>query len=170
MLKLSFVLIVFSLTISPQCSYAQYFNPYFRTITTENGLANNQVNCVLQDKRGFLWFGTEDGLNRYDGMNFKKFTSVPGNKATLSSNMVTSIVEDKDSILWITSADGGLTKYDYRLKANQQFTQFHYKVSIGEENIPENSIVKLLDDKKEYLWLIIRSRSLVRFNKKNRKI
>lgn len=169
MLKLSFVLIVLFLTISPYRSSAQYFNPYFSTITTEKGLANDQVNSILQDKRGFLWFGTEDGLNRYDGMNFTKFTSIPGNKATLSSNMITAMVEDKDGILWITSADGGLTKYNYRLKADQQFKQFHYKITIGEENIPENSIVKLLDDKKGYLWLIIRSRSLVRFNKKTEK-
>ncbi|CCH54244.1 histidine kinase [Fibrisoma limi BUZ 3] len=140
-------------------------DPYFTTIRAENGLSNNKVNCILQDKRGFIWFGTEDGLNRYDGKSFTVFRSSPTDTTTLSGNRITDILEDKAGIFWIATADGGLTKYDYRLAQSLQFKRFRHSETVP-GSIPENHINKLVDDQRGNLWLATSSSRVVRFNKK----
>jgi ligand-binding sensor domain-containing protein len=64
--------------------FAQQPYLYFKKITTQNGLSHNKVNCILQDKRGFIWFGTEDGLNKYDGQYFTVFRNNPTDTTTIS--------------------------------------------------------------------------------------
>src|SRR5690606_13131087 len=100
---------------------------YFNRISQANGLSNNKVNCIIQDQRGFIWMGTDDGLNRYDGSNFVVFKNVPGDSASLSGNTITDLLEDKQGVIWIASADGGLTRYDYRLTRAQQFRQYRHR-------------------------------------------
>lgn len=147
---------------------AQPPSPYFERITTQNGLSNNQVNCILQDKRGFLWIGTNDGLNRYDGNHFLIFRNRPGDSTSLSGNMITDLVEDKEGILWIATSDGGISRYDYKLQASRQFKQ--YKSLPGNKNsIPTNGINKLLEDKNNFLWLASNGYALIRFNKATEK-
>src|SRR5919109_457632 len=73
----------------------------FDHITIEQGLSQSSVRVIFQDSRGFLWFGTEDGLNRYDGYNFKTYKPDPDVPSSLSDRWITSIVEDKDGYLWI---------------------------------------------------------------------
>src|SRR5258705_4823938 len=83
---------------------------YFKRLNQANGLSNNKVNCILQDKRGFIWIGTDDGLNRYDGNNFLVFKNIPGQSSSVSGNTITDLHEDKDGILWIATADGGISR------------------------------------------------------------
>jgi hypothetical protein len=64
---------------------------YFRHLQVENGLSNNAVICTLQDKRGFLWFGTKDGLDRYDGYAFKVFRNDPDDRGSIGSNFIHSL-------------------------------------------------------------------------------
>src|SRR5687767_9416421 len=138
---------------------------YFEKLTTENGLSHNKVNCVLQDHRGFIWLGTDDGLNRYDGYNFDIYRYEPGNPTTISGNIITDMVEDKQGLLWIATADGGLTRYDYRLPPAKQFKQ--YKHVPGDTNsIPINLINTLLFDPYGYLWLGTSGQRLIRFHPK----
>jgi len=92
---------------------AQKPSLYFEKLTTQNGLSNNKVNCFIQDQRGFMWIGTDDGLNRYDGQYFTIFRKQRGIGTGLSGNIITDLLEGKEGILWIATADGGLTKYDY---------------------------------------------------------
>ena len=138
---------------------------YFNRISTQNGLSHNKVNCIIQDKRGFIWLGTDDGLNRYDGKYFTVFRHQPSNPASLSGNIITSLLEDKDGIIWIATADGGLTKYDYSLPVTQQFKQFKHKQN-DSTTIPVNIINSLIEDSYGYLWLASSSFSAIRFNKK----
>jgi len=81
-----FILLV---TISP--TIAQVYN--FRKYQVEDGLSNNTVSCVLQDKKGFVWVGTRDGLNRYDGYHFKIFRYQSNNLKSLRGDFVHCIVE-----------------------------------------------------------------------------
>ena len=67
---------------------AQVPSLYFDKITNQSGLSNNKVNCILQDTRGFIWLGTDDGLNRYDGNNFTIFRNQPANPHSISGNMM----------------------------------------------------------------------------------
>lgn len=90
--------------------YAQQPVLYFKRLSHANGLSNNKVNCILQDKRGFTWIGTDDGLNRYDGNNFMVFKNMPGRASSVSGNTITDLHEDKEGVLWIATADGGVTR------------------------------------------------------------
>src|SRR5690349_22733669 len=84
---------------------------YFRHYQVENGLSNNAVICCLQDKKGFLWFGTKDGLNRFDGYSFKVFRSDPDRNGSIGGNFIHSLYEDRNGTLWI-GTEKGLYKYD----------------------------------------------------------
>src|SRR5688572_885579 len=125
---------------------------YFDKLTSQNGLSNNKVNCILQDKRGFIWVGTDDGLNRYDGANFTIFRNQPGNPFCISGNMITDLLEDKNGILWIATSDGGLTKYNYRLSPKEQFVQYKH-LPADPKSIHVNILNALLEDPDGNLWI-----------------
>ena len=90
--------------------YAQNFR--FTHITEENDLSQGVVNCILQDSRGFMWFGTQDGLNKYDGYNIKTFKHNPADSNSISNNFINTIYEDNNSTLWIGTAGGGVNEYN----------------------------------------------------------
>ncbi|HEU4903101.1 MAG TPA: two-component regulator propeller domain-containing protein [Flavisolibacter sp.] len=83
----------------------------FKHYQVENGLSNNAVICSLQDKRGFLWFGTKDGLNRFDGYTFKVFRHNPDEHGSIGNNFIESLYEDGSGTLWI-GTEKGLYKFD----------------------------------------------------------
>src|SRR5687767_6440807 len=95
----------------------------FEHISIEQGLSQSSVRVIFQDSRGFLWFGTEDGLNRYDGYTFKTFKPEPSNSNSLSDGWITDIVEDQNGYLWIGTRLGGLNRYD---PFNGQFIQYQH--------------------------------------------
>jgi len=144
------------------CAFAQKPSLYFERLTTQNGLSNNKVNCFIQDQRGFMWIGTNDGLNRYDGQYFTIFRK-QHDTAGLSGNIITDLLEDEKGILWIATADGGLTRYDYRQPPAHQFRQYKHQAS-DSNSIPDNIITCLLLDAKGYLWLGTGGNNVVRFN------
>src|SRR5882724_947435 len=84
---------------------------YFRHFQVENGLSNNAVICSLQDKKGFLWFGTKDGLDRFDGYSFKIFRSDPDDSGSIGSNFIHSLYEDPKGVLWV-GTEKGLYKHN----------------------------------------------------------
>src|ERR1700684_1168128 len=77
---------------------------------TEGGLSQSNVTCILRDKQGFMWFGTRDGLNRYDGYDFDVYKNVPEDSLSLSSNFVTSIMEDRNGDIWVGTWGGGVNR------------------------------------------------------------
>lgn len=156
------------LLVITYCADAQQPALYFERITVQNGLSHNKVNCILQDQRGFVWMGTNDGLNRFDGHRFTVFKNDPENKSSISGNSITGIIEDKNGILWISTSDGGLSKYDYRLPPDKQFIQYRHLP--GDSNsIPGNSINSILEDNHERLWLASTTHSVILFDKKTSK-
>src|SRR5688500_1354643 len=98
----------------------------FDHISIEQGLSQSSVRVIFQDSRGFLWFGTEDGLNRYDGYTFKTYKPDPDAQNSLSDRWITSIVEDKEGYLWIGTRLGGLNRYDPH---TEDFIHFLHKDS-----------------------------------------
>lgn len=114
---------------------------YFRHYKVENGLSNNTVLSSLQDDRGFLWFGTKDGLNRFDGYNFKVFRYDSENPKGLGSNFVESL-HKHDGKLWV-GTDNGLFSYD------EEYENFEpIKASLG---LP---ILDIDNDKAGNLWFV----------------
>jgi len=95
------------------------------------------------------------------------FRHDPSNSATLSGNMITDLLEDKNEILWIATADGGLSRYDYRLPPDKQFQQFKHSPS-DSTSIPVNIINALLEDASGDLWLATSGNGVLRFNKEKK--
>src|SRR5580692_10093798 len=100
---------------------AQSGNLKFAHIGTEVGLSQNNVTCILRDRQGFMWFGTRDGLNRYDGYDFDVYKNMPEDSLSLSSNFVTSVIEDRRGDIWVGTWGGGVERFD---KARHRF--IHY--------------------------------------------
>ena len=148
--------------------YAQQPVLYFKRMNQANGLSNNKVNCILQDKRGFTWIGTDDGLNRYDGYNFKVFKNIPGEPSSLSGNTITDLHEDKNGILWIATADGGISRYDYRMPTEKKFRQYKHQPG-DSSSIPVNIVNALEEDAAGDLWLATSGSAILRFDKKKEK-
>lgn len=138
---------------------------YFETISVQDGLSHAKVNCILQDRRGFIWLGTDDGLNRYDGKHFVHFRHRPNDTTSISGNIISHLLEDKEGRIWIATLDGGLSRYDFRLPPAQQFRQYKYHPRES-ASIPVNTIIKLIEDRQGNLWLGTSGRSVIRFNKK----
>ncbi|HWK04936.1 MAG TPA: two-component regulator propeller domain-containing protein [Puia sp.] len=102
------ILAIFLLIACPLL-YGQPY--YFRHFQVENGLSNNAVICSLQDKKGFLWFGTKDGLDRFDGYTFKIFRSDPDDSGSIGSNFIHCLYEGPDGTLWV-GTEKGLYRHD----------------------------------------------------------
>src|ERR1700751_4217673 len=92
---------------------AQTINPY-ESISVEQGLSQGMVFDILQDKEGFIWIATKNGLNRYDGYSFTVFTNDPYNQHSLSSNTVLALFEDSKGRIWAGTENAGLNVYDKR--------------------------------------------------------
>ncbi len=85
----------------------------FQNFTQQDGLTSNYVLCILQDHQGFIWIGTENGLNRFDGKHFLSFRSDPEDPETLNNNWIITLLEDRQHQLWI-GTDRGLNRLDFR--------------------------------------------------------
>ena len=92
--------------------YTQPGDIRFKHLSIEHGLSQSTVNCILQDRNGFMWFGTQDGVNRYDGYTFTIYKNDLQNENTISHNFILSIFEDRQGILWIGTNGGGLNRFD----------------------------------------------------------
>src|SRR5258708_7245117 len=83
----------------------------FSRLGIDKGLSSPTVYCSFMDSQGFMWFGTEDGLNKYDGYSFEVYKSVPSDTTSISSNIIRCIFEDRHNNLWI-GTDNGLNTYN----------------------------------------------------------
>lgn len=139
-----------SLLLLCVCYTITVFGSSFKSLTTLDGLSQNDVNCVFQDSRGFIWIGTHDGLNRYDGYNFKVYRMQPRQENGLVSNIVFTITEDQEGHLWIGSSDNGICKFDVD---NNTYTQF----SNSTENpniLTSNRIIQIMADSYGNIWAV----------------
>ena len=98
----------------------------FDKISIDEGLSQSVVYCVIQDSFGFIWFGTQDGLNKYDGRKITVYKNDRANGRTISNNIIHSLFEDNDKNLWIGTVSG-LNRYDSRKDCFERFTTADYK-------------------------------------------
>ena len=113
----------------------------FNHITTNDGLANGNVRSILQDYQGFFWFGTEDGLQRYDGYSLVEYRHDPEDSTSLSSNFIFRVYEDTKRNLWIGTLDGGICLYD---RKNNNFRCF--KNNPGDSTSLTNNLVRCINE------------------------
>ncbi|NET35718.1 MAG: hypothetical protein F6K19_27445, partial [Cyanothece sp. SIO1E1] len=96
----------------PYLLSAQSEQIFFEQITTRDGLSQNDINDIYQDSRGLMWFGTNEGLNKYDGYSFTIYKPAPLTPGTINSNLVFSITEDQNNDLWIGTTGSGINHFD----------------------------------------------------------
>ena len=105
-------------------------------------------NCILQDRNGFIWIGSQEGLIRYDGYKLKKYQSIPFDSTSISANWVISIVEDQHGNLWVGTADG-LNYFD-------QITEEFRQIKLTDKDDPaltSKSIPKMILDDDGSMWI-----------------
>lgn len=137
------------------CLSGQAEELHFRHYNNKQGLSHNTVYCSLQDQRGFMWFGTDDGLNRFDGHTFKIYRHSSLQANSLPNDRLVSLFESSDGKIWVCTA-GATSYYDYTTDT------FHpFRLSDG-QNEPE-SFFGVTEDKDHRLWFV-RNNRIVRYN------
>lgn len=121
----------------------------FEQIDLPGGLQGNTVNCMVQDQHGFVWFGTVNGLTRYDGRNFIRYQHNPLDTNSLISDYVESILVDSKGILWIGSLGKGITKFD---PANYSFQRLDAKKN-NPNGLIDGIINTIIEAKNGIIWI-----------------
>ncbi|MBN1950464.1 MAG: response regulator [Bacteroidales bacterium] len=148
------ILLLLLLIITP--GYSQSGHVQIRSVSFEDGLSNTNIQCIVQDSTGFMWFGSSDGLNRYDGYEIKTYYRKEGDKNSLLSSNIRSLFVDKEGQLWIGTSKG-LCRYDP--------AQDHFIAVLAENNtsLGEYDIVNIMNDNDGYLWLSSYRVGLIRY-------
>jgi ligand-binding sensor domain-containing protein/signal transduction histidine kinase len=134
------------LMLRPQVLNAQEIE--FKRLSIENGLSQTGVNCVLQDQRGFMWFGTQDGLNMYDGYTFSIFRHDPSDSNSIADNYISSLFEDRSGRLWVGTY-GGLNLFDVKTKTFERYQNELQNPS----SLSDNHIRCIYADHSGQMWL-----------------
>lgn len=142
-----------------------YGQPQFRFkhITVEDGLSQSTVRVIYQDRMGFMWFGTDIGINKYDGSNITVYKHNTLDTAGLPSNFIVEILEDSAGILWIGTGIHGLVKFD---REHETFYTYQYEAG-NPQTIGGNSIRALFEDSQYNLWIGTSGGGLSLFNRHN---
>ncbi len=121
----------------------------FKQLSIEHGLSQSTVYAVQQDNQGFIWFATQDGLNRFDGYEFKVFRHERQNPSSLSNNYINTLYYDSNNILWIGTRGGGLDKFDPH---SQSFIHYQHQ-SADLTSLSHNDVKSIYEDNKGTLWV-----------------
>jgi ligand-binding sensor domain-containing protein/signal transduction histidine kinase len=144
--------------------YAQPVNLHFKHLTPDDGLSSSSIECIIQDYKGFVWIGTYDGLNRYDGFSFSVYKNNPADSASLIDNHIISMLETKDGNLFI-GTNSGLCMYN---RKNDCFLNYLYDRSSplsGKRCVVSN----IAEDALGNLWLAT-DMGLIYFDRINNRI
>lgn len=148
-MKIFQYLLLLFLMIPWSFAFAQKQYVEFEHTGIHAGLSQSNVMSILQDSSGFMWFGTSDGLNRYDGYKFTVYKNDIKNPNSLSNNFIQAIAKSKNGDLWIATMGGGLCRYD---RQKDQFIRF--KDDLIKSNNPSiEEINSVLEDSKGQVWI-----------------
>lgn len=134
------ILCMLKAAAQPKCKVEYY--------STEQGLSHQAVTCILKDREGFMWFGTWDGINRFDGHSFLSYKSSPGDFSQLGNGRIDQMVEDQSDHLWIEAYDRQIYRFD---KKNGQFAPL--SLLINAEGKQKISFSRILSASNGWVWL-----------------
>ncbi len=179
MILLATILLLVNVSLASENKSTEDYQ--FRQFTIKEGLSQSAVLSIIQDKKGFMWFGTANGLNRFDGYNFITYVHKPGEATSISDNVVTSIFEDKEGYLWLGTVKGILNKFDRKTetfeyfypdsssKIKTNFTEIFTKYPVSFIRNDNISITSIAEDKNGNFWIGTWGNGLYRFDKKIKK-
>lgn len=136
----------------------------FERLGLEDGLSQNAVLAMLQDQHGFLWFGTQDGLNRYDGYTFVVYKNDPDDPNSLSLNSILALHEDDDGTMWVGTWGGGLNHFDPQ---SNLWLRYRHDDS-DPTSLCGDTVTALLDDGAGTLWVGTNDGGLCAFDRATR--
>ncbi len=121
----------------------------FEHITVKDGLSLSYVTSIAQDKNGYLWFGTQDGLNKYDGFSFVVYKHDPFNDSSIPSGDIIDILVDKKGKMWLGTDGGGLARFDPK---KETCLRLEHDPS-DSLSLSSNSITSLYQDSRGNIWV-----------------
>lgn len=134
----------------------------FDHLSLEQGLSQSTVNAIVQDAQGYMWFGTQDGLNRFDGYGIVSYKHKPDDTTSISDNGIWCMVCDRTGNLWIGTMRGGLSRYSGTM---DKFVTYKHDPA-NPHSIGENNVISLFEDSHGTLWLGTLSQGLDRFDRR----
>ncbi|MFT2007167.1 two-component regulator propeller domain-containing protein [Pontibacter sp. 13R65] len=140
---------------------AQSTDISFRHLTTKSGLSQSFVRSIVQDQKGFIWIGTSDGLNKYDGYKTKVYRNNPLVKESLSTNAVIKVFLDKKGTLYIGTDNGGLNVYNQEM---DNFTVYRHDPS-DPNSLSDDRITSITEDYSGLIWIATDKGGLNIFNR-----
>ena len=155
------VCLVLILSCTHLSVHAQHEQLRFQHVGTREGLSHSNVISILRDSRGYMWFGTRDGLNRYDGYTFTTFRNDPQDSTSISNNTIISMVEDKEGYIWIATWGGGLNRFD---RNTEKFVRYQHDPSVY-TSISSNLLNTLMLDHNNTLWIGTEDAGFERFSR-----
>ncbi len=122
----------------------------FNHLTSDDGLAQNTVEAIMQDRQGFMWFGTVNGLSRYDGYRFITYQNDPDNPNSLGQNHIRDLFEDHDGIIWIGTEGGGVNSFDPQ---TETFTRYASDPR-NPDSVSGDRVFHIFQDSKNNFWFV----------------
>ncbi len=138
-----------------------YSQKRFEHVTIEDGLSNNSISNIIQTQNGFLWFGTLNGLNRYDGKEIKSYTYEPGNKYSLSSNRIYYLFEDSLNYIWILTYNFQVLRFDQQTEKFINITQL-----FPHEKFQGRNRVQIESSSPSVFWIASEDGGIIRVKQK----
>lgn len=135
-------------------------NLLFGHLSAEDGLPHNTVRAVTQDRRGFIWIGTRDGLARYDGIDFKVFKHDRDNPDSITDNHIRAIVADPSGVLWVGTENDGFNRFD---PETEKFTPYRHDPD-DPKGLSKANVFSLYQDPKGTLWIGLNGGHLNKFD------
>ena len=154
-----FIIIIFGL--KQEC-FAQRDDLRFEHLGIEEGLSGETISPIMQDSKGYIWFGTWDGLNKYDGYTFTKYRFDPFDPNSVSQNFIYTIFEDSRGVIWVSTFEG-LCKFD---RTTEKFTRYRPSPNA---RFADPNIGVINEDNDGMIWVGSYSAGLCRFNPKTGK-
>ena len=154
------LVVVIVLSLSEKV-YAKELNTEFEQVTVNDGLSQSCIFDIIQDSQGFMWFGTQDGLNKYDGYHFTTYKYNELDEYSLSDNWITSIYEDKSGIIWVGTDAAGLNQFN---RETEKFTRYTHNIN-NPDSLGANRVLSIYEDKSSRLWIGTDSGGLNQFNR-----
>ncbi|MCU4174476.1 two-component regulator propeller domain-containing protein [Carboxylicivirga sp. N1Y90] len=146
---LNLLILVFGIFLITLPANSQENDLKFRNITIDHGLSNNCITAIHKSSNGFMWIGTTNGLNKYDGYEFKLLKNKANSQSKIDKEIINCLFEDSKENLWIGTMGSGLSRYNERSNTFIHFSED----SLQDKGINSNHIFDIVEDKDGTLWI-----------------